>query len=84
MPVPEAFPDAEQENRFSYQYINFSEGEEAAEGRWASGPSPDGKGEFSYQATPTAHAPAPVLAPADPRLHGTPPPAPVGSSGGRH
>ncbi|MGW4465050.1 manganese catalase family protein [Micromonospora sp. NPDC004704] len=74
MPVPEAFPDAEQENEFAYQYINFSEGEDAAEGRWASGPSPDGKGEFSYQATPTAHADEPVLPPGDPRLHGTPPP----------
>ncbi|MFC6022855.1 manganese catalase family protein [Plantactinospora solaniradicis] len=75
MPVPEAFPDAEQENEFAYQFINFSAGEESAKGRWASGPSPDGKGEFSYQATATAYAGEPMLPPGDPRLHGTPPPA---------
>lgn len=78
MPVPEAFPDAEQENQFAYQFINFSAGEESAEGRWASGPSPDGKGEFSYQAKAKAYAEAPVLPPGDPRLQGTPPPT-VGS-----
>jgi Mn-containing catalase len=74
MPVPEAFPDGEQENQFAYTYMNFSAGGEAAEGRWASGPSPDGRGEFSYEENPRAHAEAPVLPPADPRLYGTPPP----------
>ncbi|MEE6257444.1 manganese catalase family protein [Plantactinospora sonchi] len=78
MPVPEAFPDAEQENQFAYQFINFSAGEESAEGRWASGPSPDGKGEFSYQAKAKAYAGAPTLPPGDPRLQSTPPPT-VGS-----
>lgn len=73
MPVPEAFPDAEQETDFSYRYIDFSQGDEAAQGRWAAGGSPDGKGEFTYQAEPTAHAEAPVLPPGDPRLYGTPP-----------
>jgi Mn-containing catalase len=81
MPVPEAFPDAEQENQFAYTYLNFSAGGEAAEGRWASGPSPDGKGEFSYEEKPRAHAEAPVLPPADPRLYGTPPPTSTGLLG---
>lgn len=74
MPVPEAFPDAEQENEFAYTYLDFSSGNEAQEGRWASGPTPDGKGEFRYEHSPRAHAEAPVLPPGDPRLYGTPPP----------
>lgn len=74
MPVPEAFPDAGQENGFSYSYLDFSAGTEASEGRWATGPSPDGKSDFRYEPTPTAHAPEPVLPPGDPRLYGTPPP----------
>ncbi|MEH1127233.1 manganese catalase family protein [Micromonospora sp. CPCC 206061] len=73
MPVPEAFPDAEQETDFAYRYIDFSEGDEAAQGRWASGPSPDGKGEFTYQKEAVAHAGAPQLPPGDPRLYGTQP-----------
>jgi Mn-containing catalase len=78
MPVPEAFPDAHQENEFAYQYLDFSVGDDASQGRWASGPSPDGKGEFSYVAQPQAHALAPELPPGDPRLYGTPPPSPSG------
>jgi Mn-containing catalase len=74
MPVPEAFPDAEQETDFAYSYLDFSVGGDAAQGRWAAGPSPDGKGEFTYHETPQAHAPEPVLPPGDPRLYGTPPP----------
>ncbi|GAB7046328.1 manganese catalase family protein [Catenuloplanes indicus] len=74
MPVPEAYPDAEQENEFAYRMLNFSAGEESAEGRWASGPAPDGKGTFSYEPQPRAHAPEPILPPGDPRLYGTPPP----------
>jgi Mn-containing catalase len=73
MPVPEAFPQAEQATEFDYQYIDFSEGDEASQGRWAAGPTPDGKGEFVYVGTPTAHAEAPVLKPGDPRLFGTVP-----------
>jgi Mn-containing catalase len=78
MPVPEAFPDAEQENEVAYQYLDFSVGSDASQGRWASGPSPDGKGEFSYVGQPQANALAPELPPGDPRLYSTPPPTPGG------
>jgi len=74
MPVPEAFPMSEQENEFAYSYLAFSAGDDAAQGRWASGPAPDGKGQFTYHENPTAHAPAPELPPGDPRLYGTPSP----------
>jgi Mn-containing catalase len=72
MPVPEAFPDAEQEQVFAYRYMEFSAGGDAAAGRWARGPSPDGRGEFSVEKNPVSHAREPVLPPGDPRLYGTP------------
>jgi len=74
MPVPEAFPDSKElTEQFSYTYLDFSAGEDAAEGRWTSGSSPDGKGQFRYEQNPRAHAPEPVLPPGDPRLYGTNP-----------
>ncbi|MEU6207278.1 manganese catalase family protein [Micromonospora musae] len=74
MPVPEAFPDSgELTEAFGYTYLDFSPGTDASEGRWAAGPTPDGKGEFRYDNSPRAHAPEPVLPPGDPRLYGTEP-----------
>ncbi|MEV6370925.1 manganese catalase family protein [Micromonospora musae] len=74
MPVPEAFPDSgELTAEFGYTYLDFSPGTDASEGRWAAGPTPDGKGEFRYDNSPRAHAPEPVLPPGDPRLYGTDP-----------
>ncbi|MER7441179.1 manganese catalase family protein [Micromonospora avicenniae] len=74
MPVPDAFPDSsELTEQFGYTYLDFSPGTDAAEGRWASGPAPDGKGQFQYDHSPRAHAPEPVLPPGDPRLYGTNP-----------
>ena len=73
MPVPEAFPDAQPESRFAYEYLDFSAGTESSEGRWAQGASPDGRGAFSYRDRPTASAGEAVLPPGDPRLYGTSP-----------
>ena len=36
----------------NHTFWNFSEGEESAQGRWASGPTPDGRARFEYLATP--------------------------------
>ncbi|KRF08764.1 hypothetical protein ASH00_03485 [Arthrobacter sp. Soil782] len=47
LPVPSNFPLKKEERSVSYQYRNFSDGKAAAEGSWASGPAPDGKGEFT-------------------------------------
>ncbi|MFF0152978.1 manganese catalase family protein [Micromonospora sp. NPDC005203] len=53
MPVPEAFPDSgDLTEEYGYTYLGFSSGADAAEGRWASGPAPDGKGEFRYDDAP--------------------------------
>ncbi len=72
-PVPVNFPLAQEYSQFSYKFMNFSEGEESAQGRWAQGPSMDGKGQFEYVARPEAHGPQlEELAAVDPRVYGTP------------
>jgi Mn-containing catalase len=71
LPVPSTFPQSKEHTESSYQYINFSDGQHAADGRWASGPTPDGKGEFEYVATPPPGEPLPEPTTPDPRFHGT-------------
>ncbi|MHA7179586.1 manganese catalase [Arthrobacter sp. MDB2-24] len=71
MPVPSNFPQKKEATEVSYQYLNFSDGKAAAEGRWASGPSPDGKGEFTYHEGPTTSAPMPAVTHPDSRFYGT-------------
>jgi Mn-containing catalase len=71
IPVPEAFPLEEEVGDLGYTFIDASDGAEAAAGRWASGPSKDGRSEF--RARPIeATADAPILPPGDPRLFVTP------------
>jgi Mn-containing catalase len=72
LPVPSNFgvsQDSPQE--VSHQYLNFSDGSSAAEGRWASGPTPDGAGTFSYHDGPTTTAEMPPPTHPDSRLFGT-------------
>ncbi len=71
LPVPSNFPQSKEFTEVSYQYINFSDGEEAENGTWASGPTPDGKGEFSYVAEPQRGEPMPPVTHPDPRFYGT-------------
>ena len=71
LPVPSNFPQGKENLAVSYQYINFSDGQHASEGRWASGPTPDGKAEFGYMAEPPAGAPMPPPTRPDSRLYGT-------------
>jgi Mn-containing catalase len=71
-PVPSAFPRDREAMDFSYQFMNFSEGEDSKAGRWAQGPAPDGNGELSYVKNPKAHGDEPVPADGDPHLWGTP------------
>ena len=70
-PVPSSFPQELEKGEFAYQFWNHSEGTESSEGRWAKGPSPDGKGQFEYVANPQPLGPEPTLPQPDPRLHGT-------------
>jgi Mn-containing catalase len=72
-PVPISFPQEREFSQVSYQLWNNSEGEESAQGRWANGPSKDGKGRFEYVADPRPLTDdTGELAAVDPRLHGTP------------
>ncbi|MGK7222054.1 manganese catalase family protein [Kocuria flava] len=71
MPVPSNFPQSKEATDFSYDYYNFSDGPAAAEGSWASGPSPDGKGEFGYRDRPMAGVPMPPPTHPDARFYGT-------------
>jgi Mn-containing catalase len=72
-PVPSNFPQEREMSEVAYRFMNFSDGGESEEGRWASGPSKDGKGQFEYVAEPQAMGPeVEELAEADPRLYGTP------------
>ena len=70
-PVPSSFPLELEKREVAYQFLNLSEGEESAQGRWASGPSMDGKGEFEYVANPQPQGPAVEPPPPHPHLHGT-------------
>ena len=71
LPTPSNFPQSKELTEVSYQYLNFSDGATAADGRWAKGPSPDGKGEFTYHNGPTTSAPMPPPTHPDSRLYGT-------------
>ncbi|WP_405219271.1 manganese catalase family protein [Agrococcus sp. Ld7] len=71
LPVPSNFPQQKEATEVSYQYINFSDGAQAGDGRWASGPSPDGHGEFSYVPEPQPGVPMPPPTVPDARWYGT-------------
>jgi Mn-containing catalase len=71
LPVPSNFPISKEDRDASYEYINFSDGAGAAEGTWASGPTPDGHGEFSYRAEPNKGVPMPPATQPDGRFYGT-------------
>jgi Mn-containing catalase len=72
-PCPSNFPQEYENQEFNYAFLNHSDGNESAQGRWASGPSPDGKGEITYIEKPPALGPVQTLGTTDPRLYGTPP-----------
>ena len=69
--VPMTFPRDIQKADAAYTFLNHSQGLESREGRWASGPSMDGHGQFSFVENVPALGDAPVLGPIDPRVHGT-------------
>jgi Mn-containing catalase len=71
VPVPEAFPLEEEVGDLGYTFLDASDGPEAASGRWAAGPSIDGRAQFAARPI-EATADAPILPPGDPRLFPTP------------
>jgi Mn-containing catalase len=48
-PIPDSFPDAEENQEFNYAFMSTStEREDDPETPWTSGDAPDGDGEFSF------------------------------------
>lgn len=68
---PSSFPKELEKHDVAYQFLNHSRGTESRQGRWASGPSMDGKGEFFYVEDVKAGGDAPELGQVDPRVLGT-------------
>jgi Mn-containing catalase len=71
MPTPSNFPQSKEASEHAYTAYNFSDGAAMADGTWASGPTPDGKAEFSYQPEPMAGVPMPPPTHPDSRFYGT-------------
>ena len=69
--VPQSFPVEKEMGEVSGQLWNHSEGTEASEGRWASGPRYDGRGDFSFVENPKPLGDEPMLNPIAPNVHGT-------------
>jgi Mn-containing catalase len=71
-PVPANFPQELQMTDVAYQFIDASEGSESQMGRWASGPSVDGKGTFTHAKIKPLGDDQGDLGQVDPRMYGTP------------
>ncbi|SET67824.1 Mn-containing catalase [Oceanobacillus limi] len=70
--VPSTFPQELEKQEVSYSFMNFSEGEESAQGRWATGQSMDKQANFEYIANPEAMGQVPNLNQAPAYIHDTP------------
>jgi Mn-containing catalase len=65
VPIPNSFPQSEEDSENAYRFFVTSLDGQAPEGRWTSGPSIDGKGEFTVFRDEPMGA-EPVLGPARP------------------
>jgi Mn-containing catalase len=72
-PCPSNFPQEREKSEVAYQFIDASDGHDSAQGSWARGRSPDGKGEFTYAKIQALTDDDGRLSPVDPRVYGTPP-----------
>jgi Mn-containing catalase len=71
-PVPANFPQELEKQEVAYQFLDASEGSESQQGRWARGPSVDGKGQFTYARIEALTDDEGLLGQVDPRTYGTP------------
>jgi Mn-containing catalase len=80
MPVPADFPQEQEKQEFSYTFLLHSDAGTDDDARWASGPSVDGKGEFSVREAEAWGGDPPELAPAEsrPEMHSAVIPAKAG------
>src|ERR1700712_353199 len=73
LPIPSNFPLSKELQEEEYKFINFSDGANAKDGSWAQGPTPDGKGPFTYLDGPDSSVPFPAPTQPDERFYGTTP-----------
>ncbi|MBM7554840.1 manganese catalase family protein [Thalassobacillus pellis] len=71
--VPATVPADWEATDFSYDFLNFSDGEHSKKGNWTSGKTPDGNGDFGYVKKPEAYGGKQELKPAPAYVHGIPP-----------
>jgi Mn-containing catalase len=71
-PVPANFPQELEKGEYAYQFIDASEGSESRQGRWATGPSVDGRGQVTYAKIQPLTDDEGLLGQVDPRTYGTP------------
>ncbi len=69
--VPSSFPLELEKREVAYQFWNCTDGTASSEGPWATGPTPDGKGEFEFLEDPEPLADVITVGEADRMLHGT-------------
>lgn len=70
LPIPNSFPQSQENQEFNYVFLSTQkDGQPLAEGRWTSGPSLDGKGEYRQQVAQPVGG-EPQLAPPVPQAHG--------------
>jgi Mn-containing catalase len=68
LPAPSDFPQEQENQEFSYTFLQHSSAPVPSDARWASGPSVDGKGQFRVEAAmPLGEEP--TLAEAPPEMH---------------
>ncbi|MGP9500568.1 manganese catalase family protein [Halomonas sp. AOP43-D1-4] len=61
LPIPNATPEDHEAMQHSYYYLNTLLDKEAPKGRWAEGPSFDGRSEFTARQQPEPEGQAPTL-----------------------
>lgn len=71
-PVPANFPRELEKTDVAYAFIKADNDSLGDQGRWATGPAPDGKGEFTTEFIEAKAADDGLLADVDPRTYGTP------------
>lgn len=79
LPIPNSFPQEQEKSEFSYAFLSTAvDGAQPAEGRWTTGPSIDGRGEFRLEPArplgeePILSAPAPEAYAQTEQLEGAP------------
>jgi Mn-containing catalase len=71
---------SEDDSAHDHTLWNLSAGGDSAQGRWANGDRPDGRGKFEYLDSPQPLAPEPTPPTADPYLYATVPGGPNGTA----